>query len=483
MSQGASTPQQHYFVPQPMYWPVLGSMALFLMALGGVFVMNAGSGGWVSVAAGFMLLLYMMFRWFGDVIAESEGGRYHGWEDVSFRWGMSWFIFSEVMFFAAFFGALFYIRVLSVPDLASLDHRALLWPDFKSVWPSAGPGFEEKFSPMGAWGLPAINTALLLSSGVTVTIVTGRDDEKSIPVAARVAKDGTVDISPIGPVQVGNLDPVDASQEIAAAAVERGIYVQPNVTVEFKKKAVNHITVLGAVEEPGLHEVPRNSSDVVSAIALAGGLTEEAGTEVEIIRQHARANGNYTRFAEDQPANPVDSGSGSDAIMLAAYSSLAQQPTSAGAPSAQGGPLSQHINLAEVASRGIQGDYRLDDRDVVMVKARPKRTIHVGGLVKTPGKFELPLAEDVRLLDAIALAGGCTSVVADKVFVIRPVKGRPQPVVIQASMQRAKHDGQENLVLSEGDMVSIEQTPTTAVFDTLSRLFHLTIGVTGNGIF
>jgi len=170
MAQGADTTRQHYFVPQPMYWPVLGSMALFLMALGAVFVFNGGRSGWVSIAAGAVLIVYMMFRWFGEVIAESEGGRYHGWEDVSFRWGMSWFIFSEVMFFAAFFGALFYIRVLSVPDLASLDHRSVLWPDFKAAWPSAGPGFEEKFSPMGAWGLPAINTALLLSSGVTVTI-------------------------------------------------------------------------------------------------------------------------------------------------------------------------------------------------------------------------------------------------------------------------------------------------------------------------
>jgi cytochrome c oxidase subunit 3 len=124
----------------------------------------------VSIAAGAVLLIYMMFRWFGEVIAESESGKYRGWEDVSFRWGMSWFIFSEVMFFAAFFGALFYIRVLSVPDLASLDHNEVLWPGFKDVWPSAGPGFEETFSPMGAWGLPAINTLLLLSSGVTVTV-------------------------------------------------------------------------------------------------------------------------------------------------------------------------------------------------------------------------------------------------------------------------------------------------------------------------
>ncbi len=170
MAQSASTPRQHYYVPQPMYWPVLGSMSLFLMALGAVFLFNGSRGGWVPIAAGFMLLLFMMFRWFGDVIGESESGKYHGWEDVSFRWGMSWFIFSEVMFFAAFFGALFYIRVLSVPDLGSLQHNELLWPGFKATWPSAGPGFEETFSPMGAWGLPAINTLLLLTSGVTVTI-------------------------------------------------------------------------------------------------------------------------------------------------------------------------------------------------------------------------------------------------------------------------------------------------------------------------
>jgi cytochrome c oxidase subunit 3 len=171
MAQASTEARQaHYAVPQPMPWPIMGSASLFLMALGGVFVMNGAAGGWVGIAAGVMILLYMMFRWFGDVIRESEGGKYGRWEDVSFRWGMSWFIFSEVMFFAAFFGALFWVRVMSVPDLATLEHRELLWPGFTSHWPSAGPTFAEKFSPMGAWGLPAINTLLLLSSGVTVTI-------------------------------------------------------------------------------------------------------------------------------------------------------------------------------------------------------------------------------------------------------------------------------------------------------------------------
>ena len=164
MNQQAS----RYFVPDPSHFPLVGSAALFLLASGAVLWMNKLAPGPYVVLAGFVVLLFMLFGWFGRVIDESEGGRYNKQVDVSFRWGMSWFIFSEVMFFAAFFGALFYVRVLSVPDLASAEQQ-LLWPGFNADWPSAGPKFAEQFTPMGAMGIPLINTLLLLSSGATLT--------------------------------------------------------------------------------------------------------------------------------------------------------------------------------------------------------------------------------------------------------------------------------------------------------------------------
>ena len=164
MSQETS----HYYVPSPSTWPITGSIALLFMGFGAAFSVNKFPVGYGLLAIGFAILIYMLFGWFGAVARESESGKFNSQVDVSFRWGMSWFIFSEVMFFAAFFGALFYMRVLSVPWLGDLEHK-ILWPDFIAQWPASGPGISEKFSPMGAWGIPAINTLLLLSSGVTVT--------------------------------------------------------------------------------------------------------------------------------------------------------------------------------------------------------------------------------------------------------------------------------------------------------------------------
>ena len=160
-----------YFVPQPSYWPLVGSTALLLMAFGAVLLFNSVPNGGFVLLAGFAVLTVMLFGWFGRVIDESEGGSYNLQVDQSFRWSMGWFIFSEVMFFAAFFGALFYARVLSVPELAS-PSQSLLWSGFSGHWPTAGPVAEAaktEFRAMHATGIPLLNTLLLLSSGATLT--------------------------------------------------------------------------------------------------------------------------------------------------------------------------------------------------------------------------------------------------------------------------------------------------------------------------
>ena len=169
MSAAQSGAKPYYFVPQPSHWPITGSLALLLMGSGAAFWFNNVAPGPWMVLAGFCVLVVMLFGWFGTVIGESEGHQYNAKVDLSFRWSMGWFIFSEVMFFAAFFGALFYIRVLSVPDLGGLGSK-LIWPDYSAAWPTVGPYIKEQFTPMGAIGIPLLNTIILLTSGFTLTI-------------------------------------------------------------------------------------------------------------------------------------------------------------------------------------------------------------------------------------------------------------------------------------------------------------------------
>lgn len=157
-----------YYIPQPSHWPIVGSVALLTTATGFILHLAGIKFGLGVLIAGLLILFYMMFGWFGSVIRESEAGKYSAQVDLSFRWSMSWFIFSEVMFFAAFFGALYYARAISVPWLGDIDNN-LLWPNYTPNWPTAGPGVETQFTHMGWAGIPAINTALLLTSGVTLT--------------------------------------------------------------------------------------------------------------------------------------------------------------------------------------------------------------------------------------------------------------------------------------------------------------------------
>ncbi len=176
-SQGtAGHTAPYYFVPNPSRHPAMAALGLFFTFFGGAQWMNGADWGKWAMTAGLLWFLWVLFSWFSDAIAESEGHQYGHKIDISFRWSMSWFIFSEVMFFGAFFSAVWWVRAHSVPALGSLEN-AVLWPDFKAVWPSLAAGVTaapaamiEPFTTMTPFWLPTINTALLLSSGVTLTI-------------------------------------------------------------------------------------------------------------------------------------------------------------------------------------------------------------------------------------------------------------------------------------------------------------------------
>jgi cytochrome c oxidase subunit 3 len=176
MSSTAHGTTPYYFVPAPSRHPAMVAVGLFMVFFGAAQWMNGANWGKYVLLLGLLWWLSVLYQWFRDAIAESEGGQYGHKVEMSYRWSMTWFIFSEVMFFGAFFSALWWVRAHSLPALGSLDN-ALLWPEFKSVWPTLAAGATgspagtiEPFETMTPFWLPTINTALLLSSGVTITI-------------------------------------------------------------------------------------------------------------------------------------------------------------------------------------------------------------------------------------------------------------------------------------------------------------------------
>ncbi|GAB1387383.1 cytochrome c oxidase subunit 3 [Melaminivora sp.] len=176
MSTTAPGSAPYYYVPAESRHPIWAAAGLFFVILGASQWINGIQWGMYSFWFGIAWWLMVLFQWFRDAARESERGLYGRKIDLSYRWSMSWFIFSEVMFFGAFFTALWWARGHSVPALGSLDN-GLLWPGFKAVWPSmaagatASPaGTVEPFQTVGPFWLPTINTALLLTSGVTLTM-------------------------------------------------------------------------------------------------------------------------------------------------------------------------------------------------------------------------------------------------------------------------------------------------------------------------
>jgi len=275
-----------------------------------------------------------------------------------------------------------------------------------------------------------------------VSLAARLDANAVVNIFARVGDDGIALFPEIGPIHLAGLHLVQAEQHIAAACVQRGLYRQPYVTVAMEQQRVNRVTVVGAVKEPGIHELPRGSSYLLAGIVTAGGLAEDAGTHVEI--RHPALGG---RLAWQGPTPSAAPG-----VQLASNTTV--------------GPNDSvrvvRLDLTEAVHQGTGGEY-LDDGSVVTIERRQPRPVQVIGLVRKPGQYEFPINHDLRLFDAIALANGTSSRLADKVIVIRGTSDEQDFVRIAASLSSAKQNPAENLRLAPGDIVSVEETVATAV--------------------
>lgn len=270
-----------------------------------------------------------------------------------------------------------------------------------------------------------------------VTIATGLEEKSPDSWPLRVSEGGEVNVPLVGNVRVAGMLLPDAEQVIHRECIARRLYRDPQVSVLLRTRKMVRVNVVGAVAEPGAYELPAVSCDLLTALMAAGGLTPEASTIVEI-----------RNMANPAGAQPV----------IQTVSTVAQ----AG---------SVRVDLV-AAGQGLSPDYRIDDGSVIMVREREPKTIHVIGLVRRPDQLTIPPDKEVRLLDAIAMAGGLTLELADKVHVIRNLETVDHPVVIQTSIRDAKRGGNANLILAPGDVVSVEETPLTFTVSTIQNFIR-----------
>jgi len=277
-----------------------------------------------------------------------------------------------------------------------------------------------------------------------VTIAAGLSQREVNTMPVRVTENGVANVGMIGQVRLAGLSLEDADVAIAESCVRNGMYRAPNVTVSFKRRRMNRVTVLGAVNKPGTVLVPTSESDLLSVLTAAGSLAEDAGNNVEI------------RNAIDlsDKTSPV-AGGAANGVTQTGY---------AGGP---GSGKSYKIDLISAVKKGTNS-YYIADGGVVYVEKRDPQAIHVTGLVKKPGRQDFPVSEDLTMLGALSQAGHVSNSVADKVYVIRRPNGSTQPVVILCSIARAKREEAHNVLLAPGDIVSVEHTPATVFMEIIN---------------
>jgi len=337
---------------------------------------------------------------------------------------------------------------LAASGCSSVQYHAEKLPDTLRIAPRGNPQTVDLSRLASA---PVSNEIISRSDVLEVTISAGLGDDDTVTHPVRVNGNGTANLPSIGQIRLSGLGLDGAEAVITSTSIQRGIYKAPLITVTMKEPHYYEVTMLGAVNKQGVVKLRPNSSDLLSAIVAAEGLADDAGEHVEINAPNDEAQKEAAAIA----AINSQSNSAGGYSIPASYSVT---------PATQSQPT--RINLVSAAKKG-DGGVRLSDGAVVMVEKRAPAPIQVIGLVKKPGSHDYPIGQDFRVLGAISAAGGLSSPVANKVFVIRPVEGKTDPTVIQVSIRKAKKSGRSNLRLAPGDVVSVEQTPPTMLLEVI----------------
>lgn len=293
---------------------------------------------------------------------------------------------------------------------------------------------------------------------IEVSIATGVEEGATPKWNLLVDNNGTIDVPLVGPAKVAGLTPTMAADRIRDTSIEKGIYIDPKVMVSIEEKRTFQISVVGAVNEPATYEIPASNCDLLTAITMAKGVSDEASRYIEI--KHSPMT--LRDLAKTSPVT------GPDGVALASFQS--------GTP-----PAMVNLDLGQLESQP-PGALQLYDGSVVNVMREPKRMVSVIGLVTKPGQIDMPDGEDLMLMDAIAQAGGTTLSIADKVHVIRTLPGQAAPAVIEASISDAMSGGPDNMRLAQGDIIRVEETPATIALQTIRSFFRVGFSAAVPGI-
>ena len=288
------------------------------------------------------------------------------------------------------------------------------------------------------------NDTIQSGDSIQVNLNTGVSGEGSdLKWKVSVDETGQTSLPNIGPVRLAGLTRAEAEKTIVQASLQRDVFLTPVVEVALEKRPDRLIYISGAVKNPGPVKVSGTTASLADAIARAGGLTSDASGTIAL------------SSSADNSSSP--------AILSNEIIPVGHQDTS-----------SFHARTVSLSSTSPQqlAQIVVPEGALVHVEKVEPRPIQVVGVIKNQ-VVEVPSGQDVRLLDAVTMAGGQTysNWISDRVTITRHVSDGSGTIRIRGSIRKARADNSENIPLAPYDIVTVEENVLTFTLSTLSGLF------------